>query len=385
MVSAKLRPFGTTIFSEMSRRAAERGAINLGQGFPDFEGPEGIREAAVAALRAGHNQYARSQGAVELVEAVAATREAQHGLRYDPMTEVGVFSGATEGLMSAMLGLLDPGDEVIFFEPVYDSYPACAAMAGAAPRYYTLEFPDFAVEAARLEALVTDKTRLILLNSPHNPTGKVFSRAELEIVAEVARKHDLLVLTDEVYEHLVYDEARHVALASLPGMRERTLSLSSVGKTYSFTGWKVGWGTGPAPLVKAAQAAHQFVTFATATPLQHGAAHALRHFSGAFLDELRAEYTARRDLLVDVLARVGFEVRAPKGAYFVLADFRPLFSGDDVAFARHLIEDVGVAAIPPSFFFPARPEAGRHLVRFAFCKKLDTLRAAAERLARLAP
>lgn len=384
-VSRKLRPFGTTIFSEMSRLAAERGAVNLGQGFPDFEGPEPIREAAVAALRAGHNQYARSQGLPQIVEAIAAAREEDHGLRYDPMTEVAVFSGATEGLMSAMLGLLDPGDEVVFFEPVYDSYPACAAMAGAVARYHTLEFPDFAVDEDRLRALVTEKTRMIVVNTPHNPTGKVFSADELERVAKVAREHDLIVLTDEVYEHLTYDGHRHVAMASLPGMRERTLSVSSVGKTWSFTGWKVGWATGPASLVKAAQAAHQFVTFSTATPLQHGAAHALRHFRGPFLESLQAEYQARRDRLLEVLERVGFSVRPPAGAYFVLADFRPLFDGDDLAFAHHLLEVANVAAIPPSGFYPARPEAGRHLVRFAFCKRAETLEAAAAGLERLAP
>lgn len=384
MVSAKLRPFGTTIFSEMSRLAAERGAINLGQGFPDFDGPQEIREAAVSALRTGHNQYARSQGLPALTQAVAETRARHHGTEYDPMTEVGVFSGATEGLMSAMLGLLDPEDEVILFEPVYDSYPACVAMAGARPRYYTLEFPDFAIDETQLRALVTDKTRLILLNSPHNPTGKVFSREELQLIGRVAEDHDLIVLTDEVYEHLTYDGHEHISFAALPDMRERTLTVSSVGKTWSFTGWKIGWATGPAHLIGAAQAAHQFVTFSTATPLQHGAAHALEHFSGTFLETLRSEYTDRRDLLLDVLGRVGFEVRAPAGAYFVLADFRPLFEGNDVAFAKHLIEEIGVAAIPPSFFYPARPEAGRHLVRFAFCKRLDTLRAAAERLERLA-
>lgn len=383
MVSRKLQPFGTTIFSEMSRLAAEKGAVNLGQGFPDFEGPAPIREAAEAALRAGHNQYARSQGVPALVEAVAEQRERQHGLRYDPMSEVAVFSGATEGLMSSMLGLLDPGDEVILFEPVYDSYPACVAMAGAVPRYYTLEAPEFGIHEDRLRALVSDKTRLILVNSPHNPTGKVFSREELTLIAKIATEHDLVVLTDEVYEHLTYDDAEHIAMASLPGMRERTISLSSVGKTWSFTGWKVGWATGAQPLIKAAQAAHQFVTFATATPLQHAAAVALRDYSGDFLSELKREYTERRDLLLQVLGEVGFEVRPPSGAYFVLADFRPIFQGSDVDFAKHLIEEVGVAAIPPSFFYPNRPEAGRHLVRFAFCKKMDTLQRAAERLARL--
>lgn len=382
MVSAKLRPFGTTIFSEMSRLAAERGAINLGQGFPDFDGPEAVREAAVAALRAGHNQYARSQGLPDLVEAIAEQREAQHGLLYDPMTEVAVFSGATEGLAAAMLGLLDPGDEVILFEPVYDSYPPCVALAGARARYLTLEFPDFAVDEARLRSLIGERTRLIVLNSPHNPTGKVWSRTELDLLARIATEHDLFVLTDEVYEHLLYDGNEHVPLAGLPGMRERTLSVTSVGKTWSLTGWKVGWATGPAPLVRAAQAAHQFLTFATPTPLQHAAAHALRYFSGDFLEMLREQYAERRGLLLEALERVGFRVAPPAGTYFVLADFRPRFDGDDVAFAHHLIETAGVAAIPPSGFYPERPEAGRHLVRFAFCKRLDTLRAAADRLER---
>lgn len=380
MISRKLRPFGTTIFSEISRLAAERGAINLGQGFPDFDGPEGVREAAVEALRAGHNQYARSQGVPALVEAVAEQREALHGLRYDPMTEVSVFSGATEGLMSSLLGLLDPGDEVILFEPVYDSYPACVAMAGAVPKYLTLEFPEYRVEEAALRALVTDKTRLILVNTPHNPTGKVFRPEELAIIAKVAKEHDLVVVTDEVYEALTYGEARHVPMASLEGMRERTLSISSVGKTWSFTGWKIGWATGPAELIRAAQAAHQFVTFATATPLQHAAAHALKSYSGDFLTELRAEYTERRNLLLETLERVGFEVRAPDGAYFILAGFERLHDGDDLSFVHRLIEEAGVAAIPPSSFYPQRPEAGKKLVRFAFCKQLDTLRAAAERL-----
>ena len=384
MVSARLSPFGTTIFSEMSRLAAERGAINLGQGFPDFEGPQEIREAAVQALRSGHNQYARSQGIHPLTEAVAEHRRQQYGLRYDPYREVGVFSGATEGLAAALLGLLEPGDEVVLFEPVYDSYPAIVALAGATARYHTLEFPDFRIDEPRLRSLIGPRTRLILLNSPHNPTGKVFDRDELGIIARLAEEHGLIVVTDEVYEHLTYGEARHIPLASLPGMKDRTLSISSMGKTWSFTGWKVGWATGPASLVGAAQAAHQYLTFATATPLQHGAAHALRYFSGDFLSALRTEYTERRDLLVGILSETGFRVRPSEGTYFVLADFRTLFEGDDVAFAKHLIETTGVAAIPPSFFYPHRRASGRHLIRFAFCKKLETLRSAAERLSRLA-
>jgi N-succinyldiaminopimelate aminotransferase len=380
MVSRKLAPFGTTVFSEMTRLAQEHGAINLSQGFPDFEGPEAIREAAVAALRAGHNQYARSQGALPLVEAVAAHQASCYGLELDPMTEVAVFSGATEGLMSSMLGLLDPGDEVILFEPVYDSYPACVAMAQAVPRYATLRFPDFAVDLEHLASLFNPRTRLLVLNSPHNPTGKVFTPEELSAIAELCVRHDVTVLSDEVYEHLTYDGARHVPIATLPGMRARTLTLSSVGKTFSFTGWKVGWASGPAPLIRAAQAAHQFVTFATATPLQHAAAAALSTLGPDFYAELVAEYTARRDLLLPALVELGLQPALPKGAYFILADFTGAFEGDDVAFARHLVADVGVAAIPPSAFYPAHPEEGRRLVRFAFCKRQETLRAAVARL-----
>ena len=379
MVSAKLRPFGTTIFSEMTALALEHDAINLSQGFPDFDGPDFVREAAVDALRGGHNQYARSQGHPLLVHAVAAHLERRCGLRYDPLSEVGVFSGCTEALMSSFLGLLDPGDEVVFFEPFYDSYPACAAMAGAIPRYCPLRFPDFAVDLDRLRALVTDRTRMLVLNTPHNPTGKVFTTDELASIAEICVEHDLIVLADEVYEQLVFG-VPHVSMAELPGMRDRTLALSSAGKTFSFTGWKVGWCTGPKHLVAAAQAAHQFVTFGTATPLQVAIASALERCDADFYDGLRAEYLERRDYLVDTLRDVGLRVAVPQGTYFVLADFRPVWDGDDVSFARHLCSAHGVAAIPPSVFYAAEPDEGRHLVRFAFCKRMETLRAAAERL-----
>lgn len=380
VVSDKLVPFGTTVFSEMTKLALAHQAINLSQGFPDFEGPAEVKAAAVRALEAGHNQYARSQGALPLVEAVAAQRARDYDLAYDPLTEVGVFSGATEGLMSSMLGLLNPGDEVILFEPVYDSYPACLAMAQAVPRYATLRFPDFELDLDHLRSLFGPKTKLVLLNTPHNPTGKVFTRAELEAIAELCLEHDVRVLTDEVYEHLTYDGQDHLPMASIPGMRERTLSLSSIGKTYSFTGWKIGWSTGPADLVRAAQAAHQFVTFATAHPLQHAAAYALTELGEDFYASLTAEYTARRDLLRGTLVDVGLKPNLPRGAYFLLADFSDVFEGDDVAFAKHLTAEIGVAAIPPSGFYPQTPEEGRGLVRFAFCKTLDTLRAAADRL-----
>jgi N-succinyldiaminopimelate aminotransferase len=383
VISKKLEPFGTTIFSEMTRLAIEHRAINLSQGFPDYEGPTEIVEAAVEALRAGHNQYARSMGLPVLTAAVAKHQKTFYDLDYDPMSEVVVFSGATEGLMSSMLGLLDPGDEVVLFEPFYDSYPVCAAMAGAIPRYVTLRFPDFSIDEEELARAFTSKTKLVVINTPHNPSGKVFSKRELELIAELAKKHDAIVLTDEVYEHLIYDGVEHVPMATLPGMRDRTLTISSAGKTYSLTGWKIGWATGPAPLARAAQAAHQFVTFATATSLQVAVAVALEQHAGAYYAALSKEYTARRDLLLDTLRAAHLEPSVPKGAYFVLADFTRIFSGTDIEFAHHLVKDIGVAAIPPSCFYASHPEDGRRLIRFAFCKRISTLEAARERLSQM--
>ena len=382
-VSQKLRAFGTTIFSEMTRLAGEHDAVNLSQGFPDFEGPGTVVDAVIGALREGHNQYARSMGHPELVEAIADLQASCWGLDYDPMREIVITSGATEAIHSALLGLLDPGDEVVLFEPFYDSYPASVAMAGAVPRFYTLRFPDFAVDEERLRAAVTDRTRLVILNTPHNPTGKVFSTEELSAIARVCQERDLLVLSDEVYEHLTYDGATHVSIASLPGMRDRTLRVSSAGKSYSFTGWKVGWAMGPDSMIQAIQAAHQFVTFATATPLQVGLARAIRGLGPAYYDTLRASYAERRDVLCATLSDVGLAPARPAGTYFVLADFARVFDGDDRAFARHLIERHRVAAIPPSAFYRAEPDQGRRLIRFAFCKRLETLQTAQARLAGL--
>lgn len=381
-LSDKLQPFGTTIFTEMTRLALAHGAINLAQGFPDFDGPPEIIEAAVAALRSGDNQYARSQGHPRLVQALAGRYERLYGLRFDPLTEIGVFSGCTEALMSAMLGMLNPGDEVILFEPYYDSYPVCVAMAGAQARFCTLRAPDFAFDPVAFEALITARTRLVVVNTPHNPTGKVFTRDELTALGEICERHDLMVISDEVYEQLTYDHHVHVPLATLPTLKDRTLTLSSAGKTFSLTGWKIGWSAGPAPLVAAAQAAHQFVTFASSTPLQVGVAAALEALDDAFYDRLRAEYTVRRNTLVETLSRVGFRVRPPQGTYFVLCEIGDLWAGDDRSFARHLVEQIGVAAIPPSVFYGASDE-GRRLMRFAFCKRPETLALAAERLARV--
>jgi len=381
--SSKLRPFGTTIFSEMTALAQQHGAINLAQGFPDFEGPAELVAAAQQALSEGHNQYARSQGHPELVAALAKKYRDRHGLAFDALKEVVVFAGATEGIACALLGLLEPGDEVVGFEPYYDSYPVAIALAGAVARWCPLRFPGFALDAAALERCFTSRTRVLLLNTPHNPTGKVFTRDELAVIAELCRKRDVVVVADEVYEHLTYDGAVHLPIATLPGMHERTLTLSSGGKTYSMTGWKIGWGVGPAPLVAAAQAAQQYVTFAIATPLQVAMARAIVRLGDAYFAQLQREYAERRTFLLDVLRRAGFAPAAPQGAYFVLADFTARFPperhGDDRALARALVVAPGVAAIPPSVFY-AGCDDGRRLLRFAFCKKMETLRAAAERL-----
>ncbi len=379
----RLQPFGETIFAEMTRLAQQHDAVNLGQGFPDFEGPPEIIAAALAAMEAGENQYARSRGHPALVEAIARKQQRDYGITLDPMTDVVVTGGCTEAIAASLLGLLNPGDEVILFEPYYDSYCASIAMAGGVPKFVTLRFPDFALDAAALRAAVTDKTCLILLNTPHNPVGKVFSRDELQAIADLAIERDLIVVTDEVYEYLTFDGIEHVPMATLDGMHERTLTLSSTGKTFSFTGWKIGWACGPAPLVDACAAAHQFLTFAVARPLQVAMAHALDTFQGDYLTRFRADYTVRRDLLVGALRDAGFEVAVPQGTYFVCASHRALSDKDDRGYARELIETIGVASIPPSCFYTADKSEGQKLLRFAFCKQLPTLEAGAERLRRL--
>lgn len=383
LVSKKLTPFGTNIFSEMTRFADEQGAINLSQGFPDFDGPPEVLEGAVQALKGGHNQYARSMGYKGLVEAVAEKVLRQYNLSYDPDSEVAVCSGATAGMASTFLGFLNPGDEVIVFEPYYDSYPVCAALAGAVPRFYTLRFPDFDIDIKELEKCFNKRTRLLVLNTPHNPTGKVFSRVELESIARLCIKHDVVVATDEVYEHITYDGAEHVLMAAIPGMRERTLTISSAGKTFSLTGWRVGWVIGSRKLVAAFQSAHQYVSFAAPTPLQAALASVLKEFTSEYYLKLREEYLARRNLMLKALKDTGFHAAVPKGTYYILADFAGLWEGDDKSFVRYLIEHCKVAAIPPSVFYTRNPEEGKHLVRFAFSKRIETLSKAAERLKRL--
>jgi N-succinyldiaminopimelate aminotransferase len=370
----RLAGFGTSVFTEMSALAERTGSINLGQGFPDEDGPVAVLDAACAALHAGANQYAPLPGVPALRLAIAEHQRSRYGLEHDPDTEVQVTFGATEAIAAALLGLCDPGDEVLALDPAYDSYAAGAALAGARLRRVPLHPPEWRFDAAELEAAVTDRTRLVLLNSPHNPTGRVLARSELEAVAAVCREHDLIAVTDEVYEHLVF-EGEHVPLATLPGMAERTLTISSIGKTFSVTGWKIGWACGPAELVGAVRGAKQFMTFAGGTPLQHAAAVALG-IAEAHGARLAAELKSKRDRLCAGLERAGFEVLRPAGTYFVNADV----SADAVAFCRDLPERAGVVGIPTSVF-SADPERVRTLVRFAFCKREEVIDEAAERLA----
>jgi N-succinyldiaminopimelate aminotransferase len=379
-LASRLDGFGTTIFAEMTALAGRTGAINLGQGFPDVDGPAEVVEAAVAALRAGHNQYPPARGVPALRDAVAAHQRRHRGIELDPAREVLVTVGATEAIAATMLALCEPGDEVVVLEPFYDSYAAAIAMAGAVRVPVTLRAPRFALDGAAMAAAVTPRTRLVLVNTPHNPSGRVLTRGELEAVARVCREHDLVAVTDEVYEHLVFD-AEHVALATLPGMAERTLTISSLGKTFSFTGWKVGWACGPAPLVDAVATAKQFLTFAVGTPLQHAAAVALNggdDWTRALARDLRA----KRDRLGAGLRAAGLEVFEPAGTYFVNADVRGRGDEDGRAFCRARPERAGVVAIPTAAFYDD-PEAGRTLVRFAFCKRDEVIDEAAARLAAL--
>ncbi|MDX3236547.1 pyridoxal phosphate-dependent aminotransferase [Streptomyces sp. ME03-5709C] len=378
LLNRRLDGLGTTIFAEMSALATATGAINLGQGFPDTDGPEEIREAAVRALRDGRgNQYPPGPGVPELRRAIADHQRRFYDLDVDPDAEVLVTAGATEAIAAAMLALLEPGDEVIAFEPFYDSYPACVAMAGATRVPLTLRAPSFRPDLDELRSKITPRTRLLLLNTPHNPTGTVLTAGELTAIAALAVEHDLLVVTDEVYEHLVYEGA-HLPIASLPGMRERTVTISSAGKTFSFTGWKVGWVTGPPELVAAVRTTKQFLTYVASGPFQYAIAEALAlpdSYYAAFRDDLRA----KRDLLADGLRAAGFPVHRPQGTYFITTDISGLGEKDALTFCRALPERCGVVAVPNSVFYDD-PDAGRTQVRFAFCKRETVLTEAASRL-----
>jgi N-succinyldiaminopimelate aminotransferase len=377
----RLQPFGTTIFAEMSALAVETGAINLGQGFPDTDGPEVVKEAAIAAIRAGHNQYPPGIGIPELRAAIRAHQQRFYGLDYDADSEILVTAGATEAVAAALIALCGPRDEVVMFEPYYDSYAACVAMAGATRRVVTLRTPDYAFDPDELRAAITPRTKVILLNSPHNPTGKVFSGAELALVAELAQEHDLLVVTDEVYEHLVYD-GEHVPLATLPGMRDRTITISSGGKTFSFTGWKVGWVCALPELVIAVKTAKQFLTYVSSGPFQYAIAVGLQ-LPDTYYREFRNEMLDKRDRLCTGLADAGFDVLRPQGTYFATVDIRSLGHDDGLAFCRSLPHRCGVVAVPSVVFYDD-VVAGAPLVRFACCKQTEVLDEACTRLKSLA-
>ncbi|MER5951140.1 pyridoxal phosphate-dependent aminotransferase [Streptomyces sp. NPDC001904] len=381
LLNRRLAEFGTTIFAEMSALAVSTGAINLGQGFPDTDGPEQVREAAVRALRDGRgNQYPPGPGVPELRTAIADHQKRRYGIELDADREVLVTAGATEAIAASLLALVEPGDEVIALEPYYDSYAASIALAGGTRVPVTLR-PDggaFRLDLDELRAAVTPRTRLLLVNTPHNPTGTVLTRAELTAIAELAVERDLLVVTDEVYEHLTYDDAAHVPLATLPGMRERTVTIGSAGKTFSFTGWKVGWVTSSPELVTAVRSAKQFLTYVSAGPFQYAVAEALA-LPDSYFSDFRAEMTAKRDLLVAGLTDAGFGVFRPRGTYFVTTDIRPLGFDDGFAFCRALPERCGVVAVPNAVFYDDR-EAGAPFVRFAFCKQEKVLADAVGRL-----
>jgi N-succinyldiaminopimelate aminotransferase len=382
----RMRPFGTTIFAEMSALATRTGSVNLGQGFPDTDGPPEMLEAAARALRSGHNQYPPGPGLPQLRTAVAEHQRRFYGLSYDPDGEILITAGATEAIAAAVLGLCEPGDEVVCFEPFYDSYAATIALAQAVVRPVTLR-PDadgrYGFDPDELTAAFSSRTRLVLLNSPHNPTGKVFTPEELARIAALCQEHDAVAVTDEVYEHLVFSDAStvHTPLSTLPGMRERTLRISSAGKTFSCTGWKIGWVSGPRPLVAAVTRVKQFLTYVNGGPFQPAVATALA-LPDSYYHEFASTLERKRDLLVQGLRAAGFHTNACEGTYFVTADIRPLGATDGVRFCLDLPQRCGVVAIPAQVFY-AEPAHGAHLIRFTFCKRDEVLHEAVTRLGRL--
>lgn len=380
ILTSKLSSFGETIFAEMSTLAERTGAVNLGQGFPDTDGPAEVAHAAIEAIRAGHNQYPPGIGIKSLRDAVAHHQKRFYDVVIDPDSEVLITAGATEALAAALLALCDDGDEVVTFEPWYDSYGAAIAMAGATKRVVTLRPPHYAFDPDELRAAIGPRTRLLLLNTPHNPTGKVFSHDELTLLAELCVEHDLLAITDEVYEHLVFD-GEHRLLSAYPGMADRTVTISSAGKTFSFTGWKIGWAIAAPPLLQAVRTAKQYLTYVNGAPFQHAVTVGLGlddQYFRSFASALRA----KRDRLSDGLEAVGFDVFRPAGTYFVTTDVRPFGTDDGRAFCLALPERCGVVAVPNVVFYDNKPE-GSHLVRFAFCKRDEVLDEAIDRLGSL--
>jgi N-succinyldiaminopimelate aminotransferase len=383
LLNRRLDGLGNSIFGVMSARALATNSVNLGQGFPDVDGPPAIARAAADAVLAGlGNQYPPAIGIPELRRAVAAHQRRFYDLGYDPDTEVLITAGATEAIAASLLALLEPGDEVIAFEPYYDSYVAGIAMAGATRVPLTLRPPAFRPDLARLESLITGKTRLLLLNSPHNPTGMVLTRAETEAIARIAVEHDLLVITDEAYEHLTFG-AGHVPFATIEGMRGRLVSIGSAGKTFSFTGWKVGWATATPELINAVRTTKQFLTYVSSGPFQYAVAQAL-DLPDSYYTDMAADLRAKRDLMAAGLREIGFRVYEPDGTYFITTDISPLGERDAMEFCLGLPDRAGVVAIPSAVFYDDHPDEGRTMVRFAFCKRPELLKEALSRLSVLA-
>ena len=376
--SQKAAQFTESVIREMTRLSDEHGAVNLSQGFPDFAAPEAVKTAARDAIAADINQYAVTWGARPLREAVAREFTRRYGVAVDPDTQVTVCCGSTEAMMSTMLATLDPGDEVVVFEPFYENYGPDAILSGAVPRYVTLHEPDWTVDPDALAAAFNDRTRAIIINTPNNPTGKVFTRAELTTIAELCRRWDVLAITDEIYEHIIYDGCQHVPVAAIDGMADRTVTLNSLSKTYSVTGWRVGWAIAPPGLTGAIRKVHDFLTVGAAAPLQEAGAVALS-FPETYYAELAAGYQRRRDMLLALLEPRGFVCFTPRGAYYVMTDIGGFGFADDVEFSRYLVQEVGVAVVPGSSFYHD-PALGRTKVRFTFCKRDETLQEAGRRL-----
>ncbi len=386
MLTSRWQAFSSSIFSKMSQMAAAHQAVNLAQGFPDFDGPDVIKEAAIQAIRGSFNQYAPSTGLGELRRQLAKRQAEQYGLNYDFASEVTVFSGATEAIFCCIMGLCGPGDEVLTFEPFFDCYPAATAMAGAVLKTVPLRAPDWSFSVDALRAAITERTRILLLNSPHNPSGKVFHRDELLSLAQIAQEKNLIVITDEVYEELFFTPARHLPIARLDGMRDRTIIISSTAKTFSLTGWKVGFTFADKKLTELIRIPHQYTVFCSATPLQAGMIAAFQLGQDYYLD-FRESYTRRRDTLLAILHKHGFICKAPEGTYFITADYRQILDIPDMDFAAWLTEKVGVACLPVSSFYLDAQDARENLrlVRFAFCKEVETLEEAGRRLAERLP
>jgi aminotransferase len=382
-ISRKAASFTESVIREMTRLAMDHGAVNLAQGFPDFPAPEEVKRAAVEAIEADINQYAITWGARGFREAIAAKFERTYGVPVDPEREICVTCGSTEAMIASLLGILDPGDEVVVFEPFYENYGPDAILAGAIPRYVTLHEPDWSIDERQLSSCFTNRTRGIIINSPNNPTGKVFSREELETIASLCQKWNVVAFTDEIYEHILYGDARHIPPATLEGMRDRTVTVNALSKTYSVTGWRVGWTIAPPELADGIRKVHDFLTVGAAAPLQEAGVVAMS-LPDAYYEKMAAEYDERRTFMLETLEAVGLPSSAPDGAYYVMADISGLGLGDDVDAARHLVEEIGVATVPGSSFF-SRPELGRTTLRFSFCKRMETLHLAAERLMKLRP